>query len=207
MAVKEMTANPKGRAQLPDQGFGAMQRRRFWADIITSLMPEALFDRFRSRFPDLMPWEVEVRTGKAGPPALQEGAILRFPVPLRDDARVRVVEVNPVSLTLVTLEGHPLAGGVRFLAERRGGVLRFEVQLYERAAGMVDWLAMRAVGSRVQATIWRTLVESVVEESGGEAPAGVEEDSTTLDAYQAREIENWLAALADGSPATKQSKE
>jgi NADH dehydrogenase len=192
-----MMADMSGGPQLPDEGFGAMTRRRIWADIVGSgLTPNQLFEHFRAAFPDLMPWTADVRTGKGGQPTLSEGTIIRFPVPLREDARVRVVEVTPVSLTLVTLEGHPLAGGVRFLSEQRGGLNRFEVQVYERASGVVDWITMKAVGHRVQGAIWSRLVEAVVERSGGEAPAGVEEESETLDAYQARDVERWLADLA-----------
>ena len=106
-----------------------------------------------------------------------------------------LVEHLPRRVTLVTLRGHPLAGAVRFLFEPRGERVRVEVQVYDRPSNAADWLMMRTLGSRIQDLNWEAIVERMVEESGGEAPEGVEEESATLDDDQAREVERWLAEL------------
>jgi NADH dehydrogenase len=129
------------------------------------------------------------------PSTIAEGVTLTMALPLRGSIQVRVQEVTPRRITLVTLRGHPLAGAVRFLAEPRGQGVRFEVQVYDRSGNVADWLMMRTVGSQVQNATWRRLVDRVVEASGGEAPDGVQYERDTLDDDQAGEIEAWLTEL------------
>jgi NADH dehydrogenase len=113
---------------------------------------------------------------------------------MRGSVQVRVVEVTPRRITLVTLRGHPLAGAVRLLCEPRGERVRFEVQVYDRSSNVADWVVMHPFGARVQDANWRALVERMVEESGGTC-GGVEHEQDTLDDEQAKEIEEWLADL------------
>jgi hypothetical protein len=124
-----------------------------------------------------------------------EGATITMALPLRGNVQVRIQEITERTLTLVTVEGHPLAGAVRFLSEQRGARVRFEVQVYERAGSAVDWLMMHPIGGSVQNATWKTLVESVVEESGGEAADGVNEEKVELDEEKAEEVEEWLTEL------------
>ena len=98
-------------------------------------------------------------------------------------------------MTVCTVEGHPLAGAVRFLTETRGATVRFEVQVYDRAANLADWLVMNPIGARLQNATWRETVERVLKESGGRAPRGVEHEFSKLDADQAREVNDWLERL------------
>ena len=98
-------------------------------------------------------------------------------------------------MTVCTVEGHPLAGAVRFLAEDRGPNVRFEVQVYDRAANLADWLVMNPIGARLQNATWRETVERVLKESGGRAPRGVEHEFSKLDDDQAREVNDWLEGL------------
>jgi hypothetical protein len=73
--------------------------------------------------------------------------------------------------------------------------VRFEVQVYDRASNVADWLVMNPIGARLQNATWRETVERVVKESGGRAVAGVEHESTKLDEEQAREVNEWLERL------------
>ena len=98
-------------------------------------------------------------------------------------------------MTVCTVAGHPLAGAVRFLAEQRGEMVRFEVQVFDRASNVVDWLVMNPVGGRLQNATWRQTVERVVKESGGTVPKGVEHHSEKLDDDQAKEVNEWLERL------------
>jgi NADH dehydrogenase len=106
-----------------------------------------------------------------------------------------VQELTPVKATLVTLAGHPLAGAVRFLCEQRGDQVRFEVQVYDRPSNIIDWLAMKTLGESLQELTWVGLVERMVEESGGAAPQGVQQEEDTLDEDQAELIEAWVKDL------------
>jgi NADH dehydrogenase len=120
-------------------------------------------------------------------------------LPMRGNVQVRVEELTPTRATLVTLEGHPLAGAVQLSVEPvRGaaeGTLRFAIEVYDRAANVLDWLGMFTVGSALQNATWKQLVERVVQESGGTAPEGVQHESTKLDDEAADQAERALAEL------------
>ncbi|HKG96092.1 MAG TPA: DUF1990 family protein [Gemmatimonadaceae bacterium] len=184
--------------QLPSEGVGAFKRKRFWADIAgSSLTAEALFERFRQKFSELAPWTVQTGVEPGTPQVPDEGETLTLGLPLRGNIQVRVNEMSPRSMTFVTLEGHPLAGAVRFLCDPRGdaGLLRFEVRVYDRPANLVDWLTMTTVGGRMQNATWEAMVERVVELSGGRAERGVQDETTTLEESEAERVEEWLKEL------------
>lgn len=184
---------------LPEQGVGPLRRKRYWADVTGSARgPEQLMTMVRQRFGELMASFIDMEPEPglpAGDGELQQDATITLSLPLRGHIQVRVAEAGPRVLTLVTLEGHPLAGAVRFLSEARGEELRFEVQAFDRAAGMLDFLMMRALGERLQDAAWRSMVENVVRASGGSAPAGVQQESESLDEEQADHIEDWVRDL------------
>jgi NADH dehydrogenase len=182
--------------QLPGEGVGTLTRKRVWADIAgAALSPELLFERFRTGFAELTPGTMDVTAEPGTPTVPTEGATITMALPLRGNVQVRVEELTPRSMTLVTLEGHPLAGAVRFLSEQRGDDVRFEVQVYDRPSNAADWVMMRTLGQAVQLSTWQSLVQSVVDESGGRAPDGVQTDVESLDAMQAERVEAWLRDL------------
>jgi nucleoside-diphosphate-sugar epimerase len=181
---------------LPREGVGALMRKRFWADIADSPMtPEELFQHFVSHFAECTPWHLDVAAEPGTPTVPTLGATLTLKMPLRGNVQIRIVELEERRMTVCTLSGHPLAGAVRFLSEQRGALVRFEVQVYDRASNVVDWLAMNPVGARLQNATWRQTVERVVTESRGRAPEGVQQESTKLDAEQTREVNEWLERL------------
>jgi NADH dehydrogenase len=183
--------------QLPDDGVGGLKHRHVWADVVgATCSAETLFERFRRRFSDVTPWQMDVGSEPGTPTEPQEGATLTMRLPLRGNIQVRIQEITPRRLTLVTLEGHPLAGAVHFACDdRAGGRLRFEVKVYDRSSNVFDWLVMSTVGGHVQRATWKSIVEAVVEESGGAAPDGVQHESRTLHGSDAAEVEAWLRDL------------
>jgi uncharacterized protein YbjT (DUF2867 family) len=90
--------------------------------------------------------------------------------------------------TMLTLS-LPLRGNVQIR------IVELDVQVFDRASNVVDWLVMNPVGARLQNATWRQTVESVIKESGGTAPKGVEQHSEKLDDDQAREVNEWLERL------------
>lgn len=181
---------------LPGGGVGDLQRKLFWADISNSkLSPEHLFERFRTKFGELTPWHMDLEAEPGTPTTLEVGATLTMSLPLRGNIQVRVHELTPRSAVIGTIRGHPLAGVVRFLSEQRGDSLRFEVQVYDRAANPIDWIAMRTVGDTLQSRTWRSLVEALVTESGGDAPDGVQADEESLPPDQAERVDEWVRDL------------
>lgn len=182
--------------QLPDNGIGSLRRKQVWVDIRASkLGVEQLFERFRQRFSDVTPWSMNVGSEPGTPTEPTEGATLTMALPLRGNVQVRVEELTARSLTLVTLEGHPLAGAVRFLCEVRGDCIRFEVQVYDRAADVADWLIMRTVGQMIQMGTWKSIVRRMADESGGDVVGGVQTEVESLDNEQADHIREWLRDL------------
>lgn len=182
--------------QLPDEGVGALKRKRFYAEIEHStLTAEALLNRFRERFAEITPWHLEVAPEPGTRSELIDGETLTMSLPLRGHIQVRVEEVTPRRVTLVTLAGHPIAGAVRFLSEPRGAAVRFEIQVYDRAASFVDWITMNAGGGHLQNSTWEATVAAVVAESGGTAPAGVQQETVALDEAQAQDVVSWLDEL------------
>lgn len=181
--------------QTPDKGVGMLKRKRFWVDIAGSTVaPEELFARFRLRFGELTPF-LDVHAEPEAPAILAKGNTLTMALPGRGNVQVRVEQLMPNSATLVTVAGHPLAGAIHFLAEQRGDLIRFEVQLYDRPANLADWLMMRAVGDDLQARTWESLVQAMVEESGGAAVTPVQHEDAYLDENKAERVEAWVKEL------------
>src|SRR6476661_1236471 len=181
---------------LPSEGVGAMKRKQFRADIAGSVhTPESLFALFRERFAELTPLSMDLEAEPDTPKTLEEGATLTMALPLRGNVQVRVEEVTGRRATLCTLAGHPLAGAVRFIAEDRGEMIRFQVEVYDRPATMVDYLVMRPMGELLQSSTWDKVVQAVIDASGGRSADGVRHEEAVLDTDQAEHIDEWLRAL------------
>jgi hypothetical protein len=182
--------------QLPDAGVGGLRRKRYRADIRgATKTPEQLMTYVREHFNDVMADLIDTTAEPASTVAVEEGATLTLSLPFRGHVQVRIAEVEARSMTLVTIKGHPLAGAVRFLVEDRGADLRFEVQVYARAANVLDLLMMRTLGERLEDAAWRDVVQGVVESTYCEAPAGIQVETETLDDEQSERIEEWVADL------------
>ncbi len=193
----------------PADGVGDMQRKRFWADIYgTAYQANDLLTVFRRRFASILPIEVSAEPGT--PTELVQGATLTMSLPLRGNIQVRVEEITDNSVTLVTLDGHPLAGAVTFLFEQRTPGVRFEIRVHDRASTLADLVAMRTVGDFIQNANWEATVERMITETQGTAPKGVEREIITLDDAEAAEVQRWCEGLVmarkrEGHSASPQS--
>jgi hypothetical protein len=182
--------------QLPEDGVGPRERKRFWADIQNGRHdPDALFEYFRTHLDALTPGFVEIAAEPGTPSVIEEGATLTLSLPLRGHVQVRVAEASDRRITFLTVAGHPLAGAVRFLFDHHGPDVRFEIQVYDRAANALDFVAMRTLGDLVQNRTWEAVVDNVVCATGGQARDGVRSESGSLTDVEARSVESWLDAL------------
>jgi uncharacterized protein YbjT (DUF2867 family) len=182
--------------QTPREGIGALQRKRFWADIQRSrLDPDQLITHLRANFGEMMPGFVGVAVEPGTPETLDLDETITLSLPLRGHIQVRVAELEDRRITLVTLEGHPLAGLVRFTTAYEGDAVRFEVQVYDRAASIIDLVLMRTLGDLLQSRTWETLVENMIEASGGDAEDGPQHESDTLEGAEAKSVDEWADAL------------
>ena len=183
--------------QLPEEGVGKLTRKRFWADIVGSpYSAEALFDRIRHRFGEITPWHLDTEAEPDTPSVPEEGTTLTMNIPMRGNIQVRVEDLGPRHMTFVTLAGHPLAGAIRFATSKAAdGRLRFQVDVWDKSANFVDWIAMSTIGGRMQDSTWVDTVQSVIGESGGEAPEGVQHESRALDDKAEESVGEWLQEL------------
>jgi hypothetical protein len=180
------------------EGVGALTRRHIWVDIVGSKLDcEALFERFRARFGEMTPWHVGVGVEPGSDVELRYGATLTMSLPLRGTVQVRVVELTSTCLTLATLQGHALAGVVRFRLEELPNCLRFHVEVHDRPASVVDWLAMSTAGGALQLATWRSTADNLLQQSGGTSPEGVKSESETLRGAERERVEAWAKSLVD----------
>jgi nucleoside-diphosphate-sugar epimerase len=184
--------------RLPHEGTGKLERQRYWADIRGSALDaDALFELFRHEFYTLPPsglLEVGVEPGT--PQVLEVGNTMTMALPLRGNIQVRVVDISGRAATCVTLRGHPLSGAIRFVVEEpAAGVVRFEIRSFTRPSDLVDLIGMRTFGKLAQKATWRSVVQTLVERSGGRADEGVREENTTLEGADAEDVERWVEEL------------
>ena len=180
----------------PQDGVGSLKRKQFWADLVGSpYSPEGLFELFRRDFSKLTPMHLQIGVEPGTTAEIEQGATLTMSLPARGTVQVRVEEINERRMTLCTLEGHALAGAVRFLTEQRGDAVRFLIEVYDRPATVADWVMMNPIGDSMQSRTWEETVERVVLASDGLAVNGVEKEETTLDPQKAGEIEEWVEFL------------
>jgi len=190
--------------QEPAEGVGALERKRFVAEITGSrFTAEELLEHFRQHCAELMPIEFDAEPGAAH--EVVKGASLTAFVPLRGNIQIRVEEVTPRVLTFATLRGHPLAGVVRFSTSAvRTGVVQFDATVFARAATVFDWVALKSGGSVAQNWTWRTVVERMIEVSGGSSD-GVREERGVVSGVEEGRIEEWIGDLIAGRKRDERS--
>lgn len=195
--------------KLPAEGVGPLSHHVYWADIEGSrLSADELFEVIRTDFASLPPpglMKAEAEPGAAGP--LEVGATMTLSIPLRGHVQVRVEEVHERSITCVTVEGHLLAGVIRFMVRDRERFLRVEVGSYFRAGSVVDSVGMATVGHALQKVTWKGFVEAVVERSGGASPEGAQDETRRLTDREAARVQRWVEHLVQSRRRDDESPE
>lgn len=182
-------------AQLPSQGIGTLTRKRYWVDVRGGRYDaEQLFEHLRQHLAELLPPVVRMKPGADGAPVLAEGETLTLELPFRGDVQVRVAEMTDRRLTMLTLAGHPIAGAVRLLTAPEGDAVRFEIQVFDRPASVLDEVVMRAVGGWLQRSTWIELAQNVVRATGGQGRVQTEEKA--LDDHELQVVDEWTRTLS-----------
>lgn len=178
---------------LPEDGFGALEHKRFYADIQGSRMNAvAIMSTFRDKVNEFMPIEFVAEPG--APDKIAKGATLTGSLPLRGNFQVRVEVAEPTHVVFATIEGHPLAGIVEFTSTDTEHGLRFAIDTYTRASNFFDWVAVRTVGAPAQDANWRAVVQRVIDASGGTSE-GVQQEKEKLDDAAAAAVEKRVRGL------------
>ncbi len=184
------------RAQHPSAGVGTLMRKRYWIDMVdTRYDADGMFAYLCDHLPELMPSVVEMKRGGSGGGRICEGATLTLELPLRGQVLVRAAEVRDRRMTMLTLAGHPIAGAVRFLIDPVPSGIRFEIQVHERPASIVDEVMLRVGGDWLQRTLWIGLAENVAQAAGG-ARGDVQSSEETLDERQLQIVDEWARNLS-----------
>src|SRR4051794_21318481 len=180
--------------QLPDEGVGALQHKRFFADIEGPRMSAMNVMRlFRDEGLSLMPVEFASEVG--APQRIAPGATLTGKLPLRGTFQVRVELAAPTRVIMATVEGHPFAGFIDVWTEDRGTAVRFAIDVYARAANIADLVAMKTIGAPMQSANWKRTVAGMIERCGGTASEGVQTEAESLDVEDAERVTNRIRSL------------
>ena len=173
--------------QLPEDGVGSLEHKRFYADIRGSrYSAAALMMLFRERMNDFMPLEFAAEPGS--PEKIEEGVTLTGKMPLRGHFQVRVEIAEPTRVVFVTLEGHPLSGMVEFTTAGVSDGIRFAIDNYARGSNLFDLIAVKTLGGPAQSANWRAVVQRVIDASGGTSD-GVHEEKEILRGDEAARLE------------------
>jgi uncharacterized protein (UPF0548 family) len=94
-----------------------------------------------------------------------------------------VIDVGPRSFRLATLAGHLEAGQIEFRASsNEDGEVVFEIESWARSSSrLVNLLYHRLrMAKEIQAHMWITFLERVVELAGGRMTGGIELDTERI---------------------------
>ena len=174
--------------QLAEDGVGAMEKKKFWADIAGSRFNAvALMSYFRDHVNEVMPIEFAAEPG--APTRVDLGVTMTAHLPIRGNIQIRVERAEPTHVIFATVEGHPIAGIVEFRThDLTGGRLRFSIEVSARAANIFDFVALRTVGDPAQSANWRAVVQRMIDASRGTSD-GVQQEARYLDEKEAEQIE------------------
>lgn len=172
--------------QPPEAGTGPLFHRRYRTRIRESrLAPSELLERVAADPDRVVPTEFasfqKVR-GEDGRMAVGDEYVVRMAAPW--DGPVRVVERQPCLFRLATLVQHLEAGQIEFRAFEQGELLVFEIESWARSK---DWITdilydRLRMSKEVQLHMWTTVLERVVELSGGRMTGGVDIHTVKIDA-------------------------
>ena len=178
-----------------EDGYGKPQHRQFTVRIVKPLYSaDELFKMFCADYDRFLPVD-RAEQQQGNPRRIVEDETITLSLPLRGDIAVRVEEAENNAVTLVTVDGHPLAGFVRFTWAPEPDGVQFQINVYDRPATLLDSVGMALGGSYAQRASWIAACGNVVEASRGETPDGIEHETRTLNDDQVADVQEWLDQL------------
>jgi hypothetical protein len=172
--------------QRPEDGAGPLFHRRYLTRIRDSALgPEELMGKIQAE-PNRASPTTFARfhrvQGEPGRLRVGDEFVVRMPGPW--DGPVRVIDVRPASFRLATLVGHLEAGQIEFRAGQEGELVVFEIESWARSATPLVNLLYHGLrmAKEVQAHMWISFLERVVDLSGGRMTGGIEIDTERIEA-------------------------
>lgn len=161
---------PDEPVQVASDGAGPLWQRDYFAAITnTDYAPEDVLKLLLREFPRFSPDIAAqfVRRGD-GPQELQLGEELDIALKGYGPCAVRIVRIDPRSMTFRTIDGHLEAGRITFGAYRdEHNHLVFHIRSRSTIKGPLRYLGYRMIGMPIQERIWVTFVERVAQALGG----------------------------------------
>jgi hypothetical protein len=176
--------------QLPEHGAGPLFHRHYRARIRDSKYSPQELMRLVSGAPDrVAPTEFasfQKVLGDEGRMAVGDEFVVRMPGPW--DGPVRVVDAQPTSFRLATLDGHLEAGQIEFTVGREGDLLVFDIESWARSGDRLSDLLYDHVrmAKEIQLHMWTSLLERVVRLAGGRMTGGIDIDTRRVDHAETR---------------------
>lgn len=169
--------------QLASQGRGPLLQRDYWCVIRESRFgPVDLMSFVRSNFSRIPPEQL----AEFGDPESQGGALelgdeMQIRLPGAGKVAVRVVHLTPLTMTVATLQGHPVAGRITFGSYRnaRGDVI-FHIRSRSRSASVVHHLGHLVAGEPMQSTTWTDFLDRLSHMAGQGVIGVIHEESTRV---------------------------
>ncbi|MDG3005055.1 DUF1990 family protein [Paludisphaera mucosa] len=145
--------------------------------------PEDLAKLVRTHFTEFGPPETAAfqRRGEEHKP-LEVGDELSIRLAGIMPCGVRVVQVDPLCLTLRTLCGHPEAGRISFKAGRDDqGRVTLHIRSRARSGGLIHYIGFLVLGRTMQARCWIRFIGRVAEVCGGRLDGPVRVSTSRVD--------------------------
>lgn len=175
---------PEG-IQAPDDGSGALLRRRYRARIGgAELDARGLFAQVRADPNVVVPGSLarfrKDRGPEDAPLALGDEYTVHMPGPW--NGPVRVVEVSDTAFRFATLEGHLEAGQIEWRASDRDDELWFEVESWSRPGDRASELLHHRLrmAKEVQLHMWTSVLEKAARRAGGRLRDGIDIDTRVV---------------------------
>jgi len=187
--VPELLTYPAGVAADEAQGYragtGPLFHRRYATRIRDSaLNAEELMERVQrdpNRTSPIKFARFQLTHGDGGGLSVGDEFVVRMPGPW--DGPVRVIEVTRRSFRLATLAGHLEAGQIEFRSGVERGMVVFEIESWARSSTrLVNLLYHRLrMAKEIQAHMWISFLERVVDLSGGRMTGGIEIETERIE--------------------------
>jgi hypothetical protein len=169
-----------GGLQLPADGVGPLYHRVYRADIADARRsPEEVMREVQHNLAEFSPDALAKFDKAEDRPSMRVGDEYDITILGPWNGSVRVIDVQPTSFALVTLDGHPEAGEIRFELKPHpasAGGLRFEIHSWARSRDAWVQVTYRdlKLGQQAQQNTWVVFCQRVAEASGGSLVGEIE---------------------------------
>jgi hypothetical protein len=154
------------------QGFGQLWRKTYRIRLDgAAVTPAEVIAVWKQRFASFWPADSRFHSPQGG---LAPGVVVLLdqllPGHLRLSSGVMILYADEVSFTVMTAEGHPLAGWNTFSAFEEDGVTVAEVQVLMRADDPLFELGMVLFAHRMEDRLWQQTLHNLAADFGVQAP-------------------------------------